>query len=137
MKIKVEKDAFIPIRAHDTDAGLDLRAKRSMRVPAKGSAIIGTGVHIELPNGCCGLLVSKSGLNVKHDITSTGLIDEGYTGEIMVKLYNHGQESYQVEAGDKISQLVVIPVKYENIELVDELKSESDRKNSGFGSTGR
>lgn len=137
MKVMVEEGAFAPVRAHSTDAGMDFRANRAIRVPAKGSATIKTGVHIELPKGCCGLLVSKSGLNVKHDITSTGLIDEGYTGEIVVKLYNHGNDSYQVEAGDKISQLVVIPVKYEEVELVDKLESESERKNNGFGSTGR
>lgn len=137
MRIKVDDGAFPPVRAHETDAGMDLRAKKAIRVPAKGSAVIGTGVHIELPKGCCGLMVSKSGLNVKHDITSTGLIDEGYSGEIMVKLYNHGSDSYQVEAGDKISQLVVIPVRYEKIELVEEIESESERKNNGFGSTGR
>lgn len=137
MKVMVEEGAFAPVRAHSTDAGLDLRSSKPVRVPAKGSAIVGTGVHVELPKGCCGLLVSKSGLNVKHDITSTGLIDEGYTGEIVVKLYNHGNNSYQIEAGDKISQLVVIPVKYEDVELVDKLESDSDRKNNGFGSTGR
>lgn len=137
MKVMVEKWAYEPSRAHSTDAGLDLRAARPVRVPAKGSAVIGTGVHVALPKGCCGLLVSKSGLNVKHDITSTGLIDEGYTGEIMVKLYNHGQDSYQVEAGDKISQLVVIPVKYEEVELVDDIGTDSERGNDGFGSTGK
>lgn len=137
MKIKVDSGAFPPARAHSTDAGLDLRAWRGMRIPAHGSAVIGTGTHVQLPEGCCGLLVSKSGLNVVHDITSTGLIDEGYTGEIMVKLYNHGEQSYQVEAGDKISQLVVIPVRYEPVEIVDELDDAAGRGDSGFGSTGR
>ena len=137
MKVMVEKEAFLPVRAHATDAGLDLRAVKAAMVPAGGFALIGTGVHVELPKGCCGLLVSKSGLNVKHNITSTGLIDEGYTGEIMVKLYNHGKDSYQVEAGDKISQLVVIPVRYEEIEIVESLSSLTDRGGGGFGSTGR
>lgn len=137
MKIKVDNVKFLPTRAHLTDAGLDLRAKKSARVPAHGSAVIGTGVHVQLPKGTAGILVSKSGLNVKRDITSTGLIDEGYTGEIMVKLYNHGQESYQVEAGDKISQLVIIPVLYEDVELVDELEESGERGAAGFGSTGR
>ena len=137
MKIKLDENAFPPIRAHDTDAGLDLRAVRSIRVPAHGSALIGTGVHVQLPDGCCGILISKSGLNTKHDLTSTGLIDQGYTGEIMVKLYNHGHDSYQVNAGDKISQLVVVPVRYETVELVEELSQDTDRGADGFGSTGR
>ena len=137
MKIKLDENAYPPIRAHDTDAGLDLRAVRSIRVPAHGSALIGTGVHVQLPDGCCGILISKSGLNTKHDLTSTGLIDQGYTGEILVKLYNHGHDSYQVNAGDKISQLVVVPVRYETVELVEELSQDTDRGADGFGSTGR
>ena len=137
MKIKLDKSAFLPTRAHDTDAGMDLRASKSARVPAHGSALIGTGVHVQLPEGTAGILISKSGLNTKHDITSTGLIDQGYTGEIMVKLHNHGHDSYQVNAGDKISQLVVVPVLYESVELVDELEEAGERGDSGFGSTGR
>lgn len=137
MKIMLDDGAFPPVRAHATDAGLDLRARRSIRVPAHGSALIGTGVHVQLPDGCCGILISKSGLNTKHDLTSTGLIDQGYTGEIMVKLHNHGTDSYQVNAGDKISQLVVVPVRYEPVELVEVLDVESDRGADGFGSTGR
>lgn len=137
MKIKLDEGAFPPVREHDTDAGLDLRAKRSIRVPAHGSALIGTGVHVQLPKGTAGLLVSKSGLNTKHDLTSTGLIDEGYSGEIMVKLHNHGETSYQVQAKDKITQLVIIPVLYEPVELVDDLGETGERGDSGFGSTGR
>jgi len=137
MKVKVDDGAFAPIRAHETDAGLDLRAWVGTTVPAHGSAVIGTGTHVELPEGCCGLLVSKSGLNVARDITSTGLIDEGYTGQIMVKLYNHGDKDYEIKAGDKISQLVVIPVRYEPVELVDSIGGNTDRGDNGFGSTGR
>ena len=137
MRVKLDKGAYMPTRAHKTDAGLDLRAMDTQIVPAKESAIFHTGVHIQLPHGMAGVLVSKSGLNVKHDITSTGLIDEGYTGEIVVKLYNHGGYDYKVNAGDKISQLVIVPVLYEGIELVDGLEEDSDRGSHGFGSTGR
>ena len=137
MKVKLDDGAFAPTRAHETDAGLDIRATETQIVCAKDSALFHTGVHIQLPKGTAGVLMSKSGLNVKHDITSTGLIDEGYTGEIMVKLYNHGGYDYRVERGDKISQLVIVPVLYEEVELVDELEEDSERKNAGFGSTGR
>ena len=136
MKVKVDPGCYAPTRAHETDAGLDLRAKESVKIYPHSGAVIGTGVHVELPHGCAGLLVSKSGLNVKHNITSTGLVDEGYTGEIMVKLYNHGDETYAVNAGDKISQLVVIPVRYETVDLVDDLNVSSSRGGAGFGSTG-
>ena len=93
MKIKLDAGAYAPTRGHDTAAGLDIRAKDGKVVPAGGHAIFYTGVHIELPEGTAGLLVSKSGLNVRQGITSTGLIDEGYTGEIVVKLYNHHRKS--------------------------------------------
>ncbi len=136
MRITLDNGAIQPTRAHDTDAGLDLYARVFQIVPAHGSAIFDTGVHIELPPGTAGLLVSKSGLNVHHDITSTGLIDEGYTGSICVKLYNHGDADYHVNCGDKIGQLVVLPVLYEALEVVDGL-SETDRGESGFGSSGR
>lgn len=137
MRVKLDPGAYSPVRAHKTDAGMDVKAKEAQIVPAKESAVFRTGVHVELPPNTCGLVVSKSGLNVKHDITSTGLIDEGYDGEIVVKLYNHGGYDYKVEAGDKISQLVVIPVLYERIEIVDDLGGESERGSRGFGSTGK
>ena len=110
MKVMLEPGAFVPHRAHATDAGLDLRVMESGTVEPGSGQVFRTGVHVQLPEGTCGLLVSKSGLNVKHGITSTGLIDEGYTGEIMVKLYNHSDLPYQISAGDKISQLVILPV---------------------------
>lgn len=136
MNIFIEAGAFAPERAHKTDAGLDIRSRETRLVKAHGSALIHTGLHVELPHNTAGLLVSKSGLNVKHGITSTGLIDEGYTGEILVKLYNHSDESYLVHAGDKISQLVVIPVLYEDVHFRDSLDENTERGNDAFGSTG-
>lgn len=136
MEIILEDGAYMPSRGHEADAGLDLRTPEAVTVPAYGSAVIDTGVHVALPHGCAGLLVSKSGLNVKHNITSTGLIDEGYTGSIVVKLYNNAGEDYGVEAGDKITQLVVIPVVHEPLEQVSEF-NQTERGDNGFGSTGR
>ena len=136
MEIMLDYGAYSPTRGHKTDAGLDLRTPKAVTVPAYGSVTVDTGVHVALPHGCAGLLVSKSGLNVKHDITSTGLIDEGYTGSIVVKLYNNAGEDYAFEAGDKISQLVVIPVVCEQLEQVSAFGA-TERGDSGFGSTGR
>lgn len=136
MEIMLNVGAYMPSRAHGTDAGLDLRAPEAVTVPAYGSAVVDTGVHVALPHGCAGLIVSKSGLNVRHDITSTGLIDEGYTGSIVVKLYNNSGEDYEVKAGDKITQLVVIPVICEPLELVSAF-NQTERGDNGFGSTGR
>lgn len=138
MRIYLENGAFEPTRAYDNDAGLDIRARKDATVPANGSAIFRTGVHVKLPEGHAGVLISKSGLNVKHDITSTGLIDEGYSGEIVVKLFNHSRgNDYKVKAGDKISQLVIVPVRYEPVEIVSEIWHDTGRGSNGFGSSGR
>lgn len=84
----------------------------------------------------CTLNYRKSGLMTKHDIITFGVVDEPYRGEIMVHMINLSDQDYQVHAGDKISQLIVMPVRYEDVEVVDEL-SESDRGENGFGSSGR
>lgn len=136
MEIMLDNGAYMPSRGHGTDAGLDLRTPKAVIVPAYGSVAVDTGVHVALPHGYAGLLVSKSGLNVRHDITSTGLIDEGYTGSIIVKLYNHGGEDYAFEAGDKITQLVGIPVFCGPLEQVSVFNA-TERGDNGFGSTGR
>lgn len=136
MKVKLDKGAFRPERAHKWDAGLDLRSVEDKVVPAHSSAVFDTGVHIELTPFTAGFLKSKSGLNVKHNITSDGVIDTGYTGPIRVKLYNHGGTDYRVRRGDKISQLVVVDIRLPHIQLVDELE-ETERGEGGFGSTGR
>lgn len=136
VKIKLDIGARIPVRAFPTDAGLDLFSRETKIVPTKDSATFDTGVHIELPHGTTGFLKSKSGLNVKHGITSEGVIDEGYTGSICVKLYNNSDKDFKVLAGQKISQLVILPVVIpETLEIVQELE-ETDRGEDGFGSTG-
>lgn len=136
MRIVIDKNAFMPTRAHETDAGLDLYSPIDITVPARGSAIIDTGVHVQLPKGTAGFIKSKSGLNVKYDITSEGVIDVGYTGSITVKLYNHGETDYQVQRGDKISQLVIVQIITPHLMAVDKL-DDSERGDNGFGSTGR
>ena len=136
MRIKLDEGATMPTRAHETDAGLDLYAMEMQVVPAKGSAVFDTGVHIELPKGTVGMLKSKSGLNVKHGLTSEGVIDVGNIGSICVKLYNHSEYPYTVCKGDKISQLVIMPILTPTIEVVDSLE-ETERGDNGFGSSGR
>lgn len=136
MKVMLDTGAKMPTRAHSTDAGLDIYAREEQVVPAKGSTIFDTGVHMELPHGTAGFLKSKSGLNVNYGITSEGVIDVGYTGSIRVKLYNHSDKDYTVKAGDKISQLVILPIWSHLLELVDELE-DTERGDGGFGSTGR
>ena len=136
IKIKLDPGAFMPERAHENDAGYDLRSPVTGRLYAGEAVVIDTGVHVEIPAGHVGMLKSKSGLNVVHDIVGEGVIDSGYTGSIRVKLYNHGAESYVIEEGDKISQLVILPIITPELELVAHL-DETERGGNGFGSTGR
>ena len=103
MKVYLEPGTKAPERAHECDAGMDIFSRETMLVPARGSAVFHTGVHVELPRGTAGFLKSKSGLNVLRDIIGEGVIDCGYTGEILVKLYNLGDQDYWVNEGDKIS----------------------------------
>ena len=136
MNVKLDPGAIMPTRAHDTDAGLDLYARENQVILPRSSATFDTGVHIELPPDTVGMLKSKSGLNVKYGLTSEGVIDEGYTGSIAVKLYNHSCETYRVVRGDKISQLVILPIVKPILNLVEALE-ETERGTGGFGSTGR
>lgn len=137
MKVLLDDGAYMPVRAHSTDAGLDLFATEDKKIIWGEAEVFNTGVHIELPPNTYGKIESKSGLNTKHGIVSCGgVIDEGYTGSIKVKLYNLSFDDYQVHAGDKIAQLVIMPCLYENCELVESL-DETERGNNGFGSTGK
>ena len=136
IKIKLDEGAKMPTRAHSTDAGLDIYSRENDYVPARGSETFDTGVHIALPEGTVGMLKSKSGLNVKYGITSEGVIDVGYTGSIVVKLYNNSDDDYKVKVGDKISQLVILPILTPTPCLVDSLE-DTERGDNGFGSSGR
>ena len=144
IKVKLDEGAFAPESAHTADAGYDLRTPIDFSIPAGGFAIIDTGVHIQIPEGYVGFLKSKSGLNVKCHITGEGVIDSGYTGSIVVKLYNHEKNitsfvdvfGKHFERGDKIIQLVLLPIFKPELEIVDSLE-ETERGDGGFGSTGR
>ena len=136
MKIKLDSGARMPTRAHTTDAGLDLYARETKIIPANGSETFDTGVHVALPAGTVGMLKSKSGLNVNYGLTSEGVIDAGYTGSIVVKLYNNSNRNYKVKTGDKISQLVIMPIITPPLEIVTDLE-ETERGAGGFGSTGK
>ena len=141
MKIKLDPGAFLPTRAHATDAGLDLYAMEDRVIwpdcKVGDGMVFDTGVHIEIPHGYFGKIESKSGLNVNHGIVSCGgVIDEGYTGSIKVKLYNLGMRGYAVRKGDKIAQLIIQPYTAPELELVSHL-DDTERGDGGFGSTGR
>lgn len=135
MKIKLDPGAYMPERAHEEDAGLDFRARESIWIHPEEHVVIDTGVHVAVPSGYVGLITSKSGL-MSQGITCRGTIDAGYTGSIRAVLYNHSKNGILVTAGDKVCQLVLVPIIAPELELVAELE-ETERGDGGFGSTGR
>ena len=126
----------MPERAHEADAGYDLKTPEIAIVPPKNWCVIDTGVHCAIPKGYVGFLKSKSGLNVKNHLTGDGVIDSGFNGSIVVKLYNHSSITHIFNPGDKIIQMVLLPIYTPELELVDELE-DTDRGANGFGSSGR
>ena len=136
IKVMLDDGAYMPTRAHEHDAGLDLYAMEDAVIFRHGSHVFDTGVHVEIPEGFVGFLKSKSGLNVNSGIHSTGVIDAGYTGSVRVKLYNHGSGMVRIKKGQKISQLVLLPIITPELEVVDSLEA-TERGDGGFGSTGK
>lgn len=136
IRVVLDYGAKMPSKAYDTDAGFDLYSREDKVVKAHNSAIFDTGVHIELPKNTTGFIKSKSGLNVKHNIMSMGVVDVGYTGSITVKLYNLGDTDYEVSKGDKISQLVILPIVNKGL-IETTMINGGLRADNGFGSTGR
>ena len=141
MNVVLDKGAYMPESAHDADAGYDIKTPISVTVApstpnnGNGYAVIDTGVHVAIPQGYVGFLKSKSGLNVKNSLTGEGVIDSGYTGSIVVKLYNHGNEEKHFNVGEKIIQLVILPILKPRLVLVESLE-DTERGKNGFGSTG-
>lgn len=139
MKYKVYNGGYPLERAHFDDAGMDIRTPEEFTLGPCQTIVIDTKIAVQIPVGYFGKLESKSGLNVNHSIITTGgVVDSGFRGTIKVKLFNFGNETYTFHEGDKISQLVILPVLLCDLEQVDRLDdSESGRDGSGFGSTGR
>ncbi|MDH6181034.1 dUTP pyrophosphatase [Microbacteriaceae bacterium SG_E_30_P1] len=131
---------YVPVYAHPGDAGADLRAAESVDLAPGARATVPTGVAIALPDGFAAFVLPRSGLAAKHGITivnAPGTVDAGYRGEIRVTLLNTDtEETFSITAGDRIAQLVVMPVTRVNFVPVETLPG-SHRGESGFGSTGR
>lgn len=129
----------VPVYAHPGDAGADLVSSESVRLEPGARALVGTGVRIALPDGYAAFVVPRSGLAAKHGITivnAPGTIDAGYRGEIKVALLNTDtREAYDIAAGDRIAQLIVMPVPRVRFLPVDDLPGTA-RGEGGFGSTG-
>jgi dUTP pyrophosphatase len=137
---RIEDGAVLPTRAHEGDAGLDLYACEAAHIGPGERWSVGTGVAVEIPVGHAGLVLPRSGLARDHGISlpnSPGLIDAGYRGEVRVLLLNTDPaDTFNVEPGDRIAQLVIVPVALaEPVEV--EVLAESARGDGGFGSSGR
>jgi dUTP pyrophosphatase len=132
--------ARLPRRANPDDAGLDLHAAEPVTIePGGGRASVGTGLAVEIPPGHAGLVLPRSGLAARHGIALTnapGLIDPGYRGEIRVLLLNSDPaERFEVRPGDRIAQLLLVPlIEVEPVESPE--LSETGRGEGGFGSSG-
>lgn len=139
MKIPVvlDKGAYLPVRAHAWDAGMDLRTPVDVQIRPHGSAVVDTGVHMAIPEGYWGKVELKSGLNFKQDIITDGAVDCKYTGSVRVKLYNMSSLFKRFKKGDKIAQIIITPCVCDTeLEPVNAL-DDTERGDGGFGSTGR
>lgn len=126
-----------PTRAHKDDAGLDLTANENIVIPSKGWRLIATGTKTAIPEGQAGLVCPRSGLAAKHGITvlnAPGIVDAGFRGDIGVVLINHGAKPFEISAGDRIAQLLIMP--FTNLTPVGRPLDTTDRGDNGFGSTG-
>ncbi len=141
VKIKKLKDgAVIPKKAHDDDAGFDLYAciPDSLVIHPHKTVLIGTGISVELPKNTFGAIFARSGLAFKSGLApanKVGVVDCNYRGEVCVALHNHSEMTCEVNNGERIAQMVVMPYINVSLELSDEL-SDTDRGSGGFGSTG-
>jgi len=126
----------LPTYQHPGDAGADLIAGERVVIPPRGRALVGTGIRLELPEGHAGLIWPRSGLAVKKGIDcGAGVVDSHYRGEIKVLLFNHSDEPFQVEPGDRIAQILIQKVETVKFVAAESLNSTA-RGGGGFGSTG-
>ena len=131
-------EALVPKKQHELDIGYDLASVENITLPSKQVTLVRTGLSISLPAGLAGFVLPRSGLATKHQITlinSPGLIDPGYTGEILIPLINHSDVSYNISKQERVAQLVLVNSDNVEFDVVDEL-NVTERSSNGFGSTG-
>ena len=138
---KLDEKAILPTYGTEFSAGADLYALggESITIPAHKTVMIHTGLSMEIPEGYAGLIFARSGLASKRGLApanKVGVVDPDYRGEFMVALHNHGSESREIESGERIAQIALVPYLTADFNVVGEL-SDTDRGAGGFGSTGR
>ena len=131
-------EALVPKKQHELDIGYDLASVENTTLLSKQVTLVRTGLSISLPAGLAGFVLPRSGLATKHQITlinSPGLIDPGYTGEILIPLINHSDVSYNISKQERVAQLVLVNSDNVEFDIVNEL-NVTERSSDGFGSTG-
>jgi dUTP pyrophosphatase len=145
--VKVDEGGIVPTKAHDDDAAYDLYTPIDFSLDMHDKTSIDLKVHMVIPSGYCGEIISKSGLSDKYGITCVGLVDAGYTGSIKAMMYrddpncrgkNFGPSytRYHFKKGDKITQIKISKVPNTKLKLTDILP-DTERGTGGFGSSGR
>lgn len=130
------ENAQKPYLGSSCAAGYDLFSSCNCEIPKRGQFLVNTGIKIRLPSNTYAQLKSRSGLATKHNIhVGAGVIDEDYRGEIKVLLLNHSEQDFQVNIGDRIAQMIILPVMRPSISLGN-VENDTDRGENGFGSTG-
>ncbi len=132
---KLDPQAKLPLRAHDTDSGADLFALNRTVLPPRAITHVHTGICVELPENTSGIIWGKSSVESKGIKAMAGLVDAPYRGELIVCMYNLNDTEFVFEAGQKVAQLVILPTLYPAFEQAQEL-SQTKRGAGGFGSTG-
>ena len=135
---RLDEGLPIPAHAHPGDGGVDLYAREAARLRPGARAVVATGIAVAIPEGHAGLVTPRSGLAARHGISvanGPGLVDAGFRGEIKVILVNLSDEEFTIDRGDRIAQLVVVPVAVQEFVVVDDLEA-TIRGSGGFGSTG-
>ena len=136
MKVQLDPGAWMPDRAHNHDAGADLRTPERFILRAHSYKVIDTGTHFDVPVGYVGMVKSKSGLMCREGIVTDGVVDAGYSGSVRVCLFNHSGKHREFAKGEKIAQIIFLPIITPDFEQVEEITG-GERSDNGFGSTGR
>lgn len=134
--MKLAEDAVLPTRAHPDDAGLDLYARADVTLEPGKCAVVPTGIAMAIPEGCVGLVADRSSLARRGVKTAGGVIDAGYRGEVGAVLWNISRETVKLGRGDRVAQLLIVPIEVPAVREVGAL-TDSKRGKRGFGSTGR
>lgn len=133
---KISDTSRVPAKSNSSDAGYDLYSSEKVSIPAGATVLISTGICMSIPEGYVGLIWDRSSMGVKGIHRHAGVIDSGYIGHIKVCLHNTTCDTYHVERGDRIAQIVIQEAPHFELEVVDSLE-DSERGIGGFGSTGK